>query len=791
MDNGSDSGNVPEFGSLAMREVAPAGLEEVTPTFDVVSKDFERLKKQKARPSSGVEGQTLLNLCFYHDEPYVAYDNNQLSLEAKDANKFYLSFNLVAPRTNKLMGRLAAFNAPFKARPNRKDPQALENAEIVDRMIIAVDEKVDEPSRLREVLFWLAIGGVAAVYTPWVPNATIEPAPQYDENGEMSWTYHSPQGDVVVPESYMMQALTMEGIAPESFEPYEDVETVGEVGSTVYGPFNIFLDAKNRSIADIGPGEWFHIAEIKTVEWIKENYKEADDIKAEKNLSLITSVINADVSSATGSYLRDLVPMVQGAQDANDPDMVIHVMSWSPASSQYPRGRFVCWVPKQRVIYEGENPYEEIPVVDFHFYPATTSFWTRSYLAPLIAPQRFINKRMSQLGEMANASVYSQLLAAAGIKSEDIGSDSTKIIENAVTADGVPLLLRFPAHEVPAWFLQSIELGIKMFNDAAGGADLMDDNKFPGQLRGPLAVPMLQEIMDTQWGPLFFHLGERLAKVKQQRLNRVKQFYPPQRTMHYTDRDQKDEVMTFYTDKVLKTGTNFSVTVERGAIMPELRALREARLTERLRGPLALLYMDERTGKLDKSKIAADLQFGDTGRESREAVYRKLALERIKMLWQGQEIPPVQPFYDHKRMLDELEAAMSTTEFMRVSPKIQQLFGQEWSQHSQFLAQEAQMQQQAMQGQQIHQAVAQATQQAAAQAASDAVHEAMEQVKAQQSMPTEQFVASAQGRTAQAGPTSRPQRPGVSFEARGGKPQPSRKTTIEEYGHGNDQGGPQ
>jgi hypothetical protein len=33
----------------------------------------------------------------------------------------------------------------------------------------------------------------------------------------------------------------------------------------------------------------------------------------------------------------------------------------------------------------------------------------------------------------------------------------------------------------------------------------------------------------------------------------------------------------------------------------------------------------------------------------------KLALERIKFLWEGQAIPPVQPFYDHKSMLDELE----------------------------------------------------------------------------------------------------------------------------------------
>ena len=781
---------MPEMASLAVRDAGTSGSVpgDGPDTFEILTKDFERLKRQKARPSMGVEGQTLLNLCFYNDEPYVEYKQSQLSLEAKDANKFYLSFNLIAPRSNKLMGRLAAFNAPFKGRPNRKDPQALENAEIVDRMIVALDEKVDEPSRLREMLFWLLVGGTAVVYTPWVPNASLEPVPQYDEEtGEMLWTYHSEQGYHTVPQDWMEQVVTAGYEAPEAFEPYEEVETVGEVGSQVYGPFNVFIDAKNRSIADIGPGEWFHLAEIKTLDWIRENYTDTEDLVRQKDLTLISSTINADSAEATGSYLKDLVPMVQGSQDENDPDMVVHVMSWSPASSAYPRGRFVCWVPGQKVIYDGANPYEEIPCIDFHFTPATTSFWTRSYIAPLIAPQRFINKRMSQLGEMANSSVYSQLLAATGIKSEDIGSDSTKIISNAVSPDGVPLLLRFPAHDVPPWFLQSIELGIKMFNDAAGGADLMEDNKFPGQLRGPMAVPMLQEIMDTQWGPIFFHMGERLSRVKQQRLNRVKQFYPPTRTMHYTDRDQRDEVIVFHTDKVLKSGTNFSVTVERGSIIPELRALREARLTERLKGPLAILYMDERSGKLDKSKIAADLQFGDTGRESREAVYRKLALERIKMLWQGQDIPPVQPFYDHKKMLDELEAAMSTTEFMRATPKIQEVFNREWQQHNMFLQQEAAAQQNAMQSHMVHTAVAQATQQAAATAAADAVHEAMEQVKAQQQLPTDQYVSSAmqRGPNPTQGPAKRPN----PFDRGNGRPQPTKKTTIEEFAHGGDHGG--
>jgi hypothetical protein len=690
---------------------------------------------------------------------YTNYKNKTLGLEAQDANKLYLSFNLITPRFNKLLGRLSAFNAPFKARPNKKDPQAIEDAEIVDRMTVALDEKLDDGSRLRETLWWMGLSGTCFRHVTWIPNATIEPNPQFNEQGEL--LFKDLTNDQIVPESYKDE-LSQSGRVPEEFEIYEEVEQVGEVGDEVLSPFNVFIDQTSRSVKDLSPDQWIHVAKIQTVGWIKENFQ-GQEVEPQKDISLIVSKIRADGGDASGGVnLKDIIPLIQGSCDENDPPMVTFVQSYQPHSTQNPHGRYVCWIPDQIILHDSECPFEEIPIVDFHWSPVTTSFWTKSYIAPLIAPQRFINKRMSQLGEQANASIYSSLLLGAGLDESSIPADFPGVIKNGLLDNGLPAVQRVPPPEIPTWFLQSIEMAVKMFNDAAGGADLMEDNKFPGQLRGPNAVPMLQEILDTQWGPLFNHIGERLARVKQMRLNRVKQFYPPLRTMHYTDKTQKDEVLSFHAEKILRSGTNFTITVERGAILPELRALREARLRERLQGPLAILYMDERTGRLDKSKIAADLQFGDTGREGREAKYRKLAQELIKLLWENHPVPPVQPFYDHKSMLDELEDAMATTEFLKASPPVQKLFADRWSQHSMFLQREAQMQQKAMQGQMIHTAVAQATQQAAATAAAQAVEEANEQVKAQRGQPTDQYVASA---AAKAGGKARSGAPGESNPA--------------------------
>lgn len=715
-----------------------------------LEKDFNRLKRQKARPTGGVEGSLLLNLCFLNDEQYVVYKAKQLSLEPRDANKLYLTFNLIAPRFHKLQGRLSAFNAPFKARSDKKDPQAWEEVEIVDKLIRALDEKVDEPSRMRERIYWLLLGGTAFEYVPWIPDSTIELKPQFGPGpaGPMELLFIDLEARAMdpasppVPQSVVQQMIAA-GRPKESFEIYEEVEEVGEVGSEILGPFNVFIDHTVRSVADLPPDGWVHIARPKTIGWIQKNFPDAGEVTPQKDISLVSSKILIEGESTGGVFLKDLIPLIQGACDENDPPLVVFVESYQPASPDFPRGQYVCWVPGQKVLAKAANPYEEIPLVDYHFGAVSTSFWTKSYVGPLISPQRFINKRMSQLGEQANAAVYSAILLAAGLTEADIPADFPGVIKNGLNENGEPNVGRLPGPELPMWFLPSIQLAVSMFNDAAGGLDLMEQNKFPGQLRGPMAVPMLQEILDTQWGPLFQHLGERIARVKQMRLNRVKQFYPPVRTMHYVGRDQREEVMEFMTDKILRSGTQYSVTVERGSILPELRALREARVSERLSGPLAILYMDERTGRLDKSKIAADLAFGDTGREDREAKYRKLSQEFIKMLWEGVQPPPVQPFYDHSSMLDELEDSMTSMDFIKASPQIQQLFQNQYAQHMNFLMQQAQQQQQAMQGQMIHTAVAQATQQAAAQAAAEAVHQAMTQVHAQQALPTGQMVQQA------------------------------------------------
>ena len=142
--------------------------------------------------------------------------------------------------------------------------------------------------------------------------------------------------------------------------------------------------------------------------------------------------------------------------------------------------------------------------------------------------------------------------------------------------------------------------------------------------------------------------------------------------------------------------------------------------------------MDERTGRIDKEKIAADLEMGDLGREAAETTYRKLGMALVERLWEGEEIPEhlPMPFWNLRVIMDELESQMATTEWLSASPELQQGFVDFWNRCRQILLEASARRAQSMEQSQTSSAVAQATQQAAAKAAAETVDQAMEQIRA-------------------------------------------------------------
>ena len=123
---------------------------------------------------------------------------------------------------------------------------------------------------------------------------------------------------------------------------------------------------------------------------------------------------------------------------------------------------------------------------------------------------------------------------------------------------------------------------------------------------------------------------------------------------------------------------------------------------------------------------------GDVGREAKESQYRKLGMELVARLEQGQPLPEhiPMPFWNLRVIMDELESQMATTEWLSASAELQEGFVEFWNRCRQILLEASERRQQGAQQSQTASAVAQATQQAAAKAAAETVDQAMEQIRA-------------------------------------------------------------
>lgn len=724
---------------------------------DLWSRDLRRLKHQKHRVRGGVEGSMLLDYLLYEGEHQSIQVQNAILTRAfkheRDKNKLRLVINLARRASDRKVGRLWSIDHRFNATPNIKDPKAYDFADVIsDQLIPATDQKVQQGSLRWNLYSWVVQCGVAFEHVDWKEGISQDILPKYSEDGaEMLWK-DSLTG-TEIPESQVEMLLESGMVAPERFSPAVEVQEAGDFGADIYDPFRVFIDASVPMVKKLGPGQRIYLLDIRTKDWIVETFgsQVASTLQPQKDLSIISTQLLDRGMPVSGLNLRDLLPLVQGSRDKDDPEMYIVATMYQPPDKQNPHGIRCFFVPEQAALDTGEIPYPEIPVIDYHWSAPKSTMWTPGFLRDMQSMSKFINKRFSQLGEAANAQIYEMLLLGEGLTKKDIPTDFPGVVEDGLTDQGAPKVATVPRGGLPAFFPDSIRLSMETLDQLAS-SDLLSQRKFPGQLRGALAIPMLQEILDSEDGPRFEHLAEQFSLEKQMRVNRTKAFYPPVRVLNYTGENLRSEVLELQTDEILRAGIDFTITYDPGSILPEFSAMREARVRERFQWAPGL-YTSKRTGTLDWSKVAEDLKYNDKGREGAEDQGRKLARQLIQRVRKGQlqvisqpdpqtgqPTPALQdvksntpfvvyPFWEHNAMMDEYESIMSTTEFIDASPQFKRVLLTLHDLHRGILTQIDQARQSSVDNKMVQGAVAQAAQQTAAKVASTVADETVSQMQ--------------------------------------------------------------
>ncbi len=713
---------------------------------DELEREFKRYQKMKAHTDGGVEPRTLLNLSWLAGEQKAFLRGTRLVTPPRNRNKPSMVVNILKKRFDKVVGKLSSIDPVFKSHPDTDDPEDISESDAVDQLDQALDEKLKETMLRRQRWFWMGVSGIAFEFTEHVPDETVEPVPVMDPggSGEILWKDNL-TGDSVL--ESMRDQIVEAGLGPvERFEPLEELKLEGDLKVSIEGALTMFCPDSIRDIHDLAGDQSVMRARIKSRSWIENNYPKFDfgDTSTQTEFKIVTTDITHGGDSLSGTNLKHLIPIVQGTKDKDDPDMFLIIDRYQPVSTDLPRGwsnsetpalawggRLTTFIPSIGIVHDGELPYEDgVPIKVYHWDAVTTTFWTGGLVEHAIPSQKSFNKHQTDLNAISNSYIKMKLLATLGFDLDNWDPDTTHPIVGGLDESGNPLLAFLNPPNVPNWYMTRTDSLAGHITEMMGGGDLFDKPKFPGQLRGSMAIPILLEMADTEYGPILQEYGIVLAEVKQQRLNRVKQFWPAVRTMHYFSRRGREEVFAFHTSAILRAGTNYNISVMRTSLVPELASMREARIAARLGGPLQVLYVDERQGGFDKEAIASDLRFGPAARESKIAADRLFAKQVIARVMKAQPAPPVLPMQPHAIMLDEYEGKINTLDFFRLSPQIQKMLTDRSEAHLEHLEKAAQAQADAAEAQRAQAAAADAAQQAAARAGAEAVDAVRDQLRA-------------------------------------------------------------
>src|SRR3990167_1803094 len=234
------------------------------------TKDYKRLQSQKYRLRGGAEARMLLSLGLYFGEHGMVQTRDAIQTRSlghdDDQNRLNLVFNLIRKAARRRMGRIWAVAPEFGASPNKIDPRAFDNADVVTDLVCALSHKAKEKRLHWQRVWWSVLTGVCIEHTSWIEEATEEPIPAYDEaSGELLW--REAETDRQLTQS-TVESLMRQGYPPERFTVVEHLATVGDVGSQIVSGFNFFIDSSIPTIDQLPHDQACYVVEVKTIDWI-------------------------------------------------------------------------------------------------------------------------------------------------------------------------------------------------------------------------------------------------------------------------------------------------------------------------------------------------------------------------------------------------------------------------------------------------------------------------------------------------------------------------------------------
>ena len=543
--------------------------------------------------------------------------------------------------------------------------------------------------KLKQAIAWIMTTGNAYILPFWntdsgnlVPLTAPEIADKYDNaTGELVGreVVTCPCDDEGKP------LLRKDGSLDMEAEPhYIDM---GEIGTKVHGPFNVF---PNEDAVDDDDVDSWIIAESASIREIRRRWPKAKGIMPEDTTEVdeYNRLISAGLAAGADTHYTG--PHFDRSE--SNPRRALLIHRYEKPSPTFPRGRY--WIVCNKTLLE---PPQELPsglwppVLHMKDIEVEGQYLGEATMTAAVGIQKEINKYAGRIAEHIKLLNNGRILVPRGARVPK-GAFNTRegqVIKHTPGMEPKPMEMK--ALPAQVWsereFLEDSFQKTTSMHDASQGQQ-------PEGVTAGRAFLVLQEADDADLAPITQSLEALMGKWSWYNLRLMQQYYDEERTIHVAGKSKSYRARAF---KGADLTAIVSVEPQRGSAFPWSKTARQAQLLDMLQTN-PWLFIDPETGVPDRQQfreafeIGGDLAVG-SGFEVDLAKARRE--EEAFMGWDGSQetegsLPQPQLFHDHAVHMRHHRKVMNSGEFEEWPPVNQLALIQHWFAHRVILQQEMQ-----------------------------------------------------------------------------------------------------
>jgi hypothetical protein len=627
---------------------SPGGLEYK----DITVADLNRLLTMSRGARSRFEPTWHLNYAFYFGEQWLFWNRGRLDRPRLDPHRVTLTDNRIIGIVRTELAKMTKQKPAWQVIPTTAQDEDLQSALMGEKILEYLWRHLHMRDKLIDVLLWSRITGSGFWKVLWDSQQGQKVNVLAD--GEGKPVMHAETGAPMRPG----EVTDEQGQLPEGLQ--SKVIATGDVHIETVAPFEFLSDPIATRLDE---AEWCIQENVKSQEYVNQHYG---------------VILPTDTDIAPGPTEARMFPSYQMGGTSNYKGIKLHEY-WCKPNKTHPEGRRAVWA-KDKMLYEGPNPYKHLPYLMFTGIPIPGRFWPTSVVEQLRNPQTELNKTRSQILENAQRTGNPALLASRQANINYSGVPGERVDFDDTVPNAIPSYLQPPP--MPAYVLQQQEKIEAAMQDISGQHEV-SSAQVPAGVTAASAINLLQEADDTRLGPSIYDMEETLGRAGQMLLKLVAQYWTDERTILIAGPDHALDAIAF---KGAALKGNTRAEVQSGSMFPKSKAAKQAAIQDMLN--LMFQYQGQQPmNKRMLGKVMRDLEAGGL-----EKLFGDISVDESQINRENQQLSQGVPlqinaFDDNEAHIEGHTEFQKGPTYAKLGPEVAAIFEQHIREHRLLLQQ--------------------------------------------------------------------------------------------------------